>query len=81
MPAPYFISPWVSVGPSSTTSTFLPCTSSGLSTVTGEAPMMMRAVGLTERTASSSASMPARSAESTLLSTTTSARRRLTSPG
>src|SRR5450756_2696463 len=45
VPAPYFISPCVSVGPSSTTRTFLPWTSSGLSTVTGEAPMMMRAVG------------------------------------
>ena len=43
--------------------------------------MMICAFGFTERTASSSASMPARSAVSILLSTTASASRRLTSPG
>jgi len=64
VPAPYFISPCISVGPSSTTSTRLPRMSSGLSTVVGLSPMMICAFGLTECTASSSASMPARSAVS-----------------
>ncbi len=81
VPAPYFISPWVSVGPSSTTSTFLPLMAAESSTVKGEAAITTCAAGFTAATLASTVSMPARSAVSTLLTTITSAMRRFTSPG
>ena len=47
VPAPIFISPCVSVGPSSTTSARLPGMRSGWSTVSGDAASMTIALGLT----------------------------------
>ena len=82
MPAPIFISPCVSVGPSSTTSARLPVTRSGCSTKIGDAASITRrALGLTERMLSRSLSIAAGSAESILLMMTTSAIRRLASAG
>jgi len=46
-PAPSFISPWVKVGPSSTTSTRFPLITPGSSTLIGDAPSMTTAVGFT----------------------------------
>ncbi len=80
-PAPYFISPWVSVGPSSITKTLLPLIFSYSSTKRGDAASTTTALGLAAsmfcRTVSTSDAL----AVSILLITTTSANRRLVSPG
>ena len=80
-PAPYFISPCVSVGPSSTTRTRLPRICSAPSTEIGEAASITTAPGFSSRIERRTASMPSGSAVSILLITTTSARRRFASPG
>src|SRR5512132_161179 len=79
-PAPNGISPWVSVGPSSTTSTSLPRRSGPASSTGGDFANTKVAIGLAASTFSTTCSTLCASAESTLLITTTSAIRRLTSP-
>ena len=73
--------PWVRVGPSSTTRTRAPASDGPGSSVTGEAARMTVAAGLTAATLAATAATAAGSALSTLLITTTSAMRRLVSPG
>ena len=80
-PAPYFISPCVSVGPSSITRTRLPAIASGSSTVTRLFARTTVACGLIERIVASSAASCSGVAESTLLITITSAMRMFVSPG
>ncbi len=80
-PAPNFISPWVSVGPSSTTSARLPRIASGSSTVTRLLALTTVAVGFSSRIVSISWFTCSVDAESILLITITSAMRRLASPG
>ncbi len=80
-PAPKDISPCVSVGPSSITSTFFPLISAAFSTAIGERASTIRAPGLMRRTFAMTASTLTRSAESTLFTTTTSASRTFVSPG
>jgi hypothetical protein len=75
------MSPWVSVGPSSTTSTRLPFTAAGLSTVTGLSASMMVALGFIALMLARTVAISLALAVSTLLITTTSAMRRLAAPG
>src|SRR5690606_37735110 len=81
VPAPKPISPWVSVGPSSTTMTDLPRMASGSSTVTGEAASMTTALGLARVTVSRTAATCSGGEVSTLLMMTASAERKFVSPG
>src|SRR6185436_14662907 len=80
-PAPYFISPWVRVGPSSTTRTRLPVIAPGVSTVKGEAASMTTALGLIERMLERTFVTPSAAAASILLMTMQPARYRLVVPG
>jgi hypothetical protein len=75
------MSPWVNVGPSSTTRTRLPRTASGSSHVTFEFALTTRAPGLTSAIVPSSCATCSGVAESILLITITPAARRLVSPG
>ena len=73
--------PWVRVGPSSTARTRLPATAAGSSNEMGEAASTIMAPGFRARTERFTAATPDGSAVSTLLITTTWARRRFASPG
>ncbi len=80
-PAPKGISPWVRVGPSSTTRTRLPLIRSGSLTITGEAARTMRAAGLCVAMVPLTCSTWEGCALSTLLMIAMLAMRMLVSPG
>ena len=80
-PAPIFMEPWVSVGPSSTTSTRLPAIVSASSTVTRELAFTTVADGFTSAIVASSCATCSGVAESILFTMIASAARRLASPG
>ena len=80
MPAPKVMPPCVSVGPSSTTATRLPSIVPP-SSVSDERARITSARGLRLAMSARTISTAPGSAESTLLMTTTSAIRRLASPG
>ena len=80
-PAPRVISPCVSVGPSSITSTRVPAISSGRSARTGLSARITVAPGFTRSMEPSTVATCSDVAESILLMTTASAIRRFASPG
>lgn len=81
VPAPNGMPPWVTLGPSSTTSTRASVNDGPGSSVTGDAALTIVAVGFVSATTATTSAVADSGAVSTLLTTTMSAVRRLISPG
>src|SRR4030065_1464540 len=81
MPAPYFMPPWVRVGPSSMTRTRLPVIRPPSLTIVGELARMIVALGLILLALARTRAIPSCLAVSILLMTMTWARRKFVSPG